>query len=304
LICKHKLTDVNFLSCEELGVPRGSFAQMPTPVQIGDIIRVFFSSRDIESRSHIYFIDLDSKTLRKVGQLGKPGIELGTYGAFDEDGVMPSSLIQVGGEWLFYYIGWSRPRSTPYSLAIGLAIGSSLDTFIKYSKGPLIDKSVSNPFFATTPSVSYDGRQYEMYYSKGYDWQEYEEKLESKYLISRATSEDGKTWSQFKDVDLPGSSGSCFARPVTFDDHIVYSSRPTIDFRTRNRGYRLRIGRIPDSESFQECGLIWEKNEKAQKDAAYAKFIRIDDKEYLFYNADSFGRNGFNIASHEKICLE
>jgi hypothetical protein len=245
LICKHKLKEVTFLSCEELGVPEGSFAQMPTPVLIGDVIRVFFSSRDIKSRSHIYFVDLDSKTLRKVGQLGKPGIELGNYGTFDEDGVMPSSLIQVEGEWFFYYIGWSRPRSTPYSLAIGLAIGSTLDTFIKYSQGPLIDKSVSNPLFATTPSVSHDGRQYEMYYSKGYDWQEHEEKLESKYLVSHASSKDGKAWSQFKNVDLPGSAESCFARPVTFDDHIVYSSRPTIDFRTRNRGYRLRIGRIP-----------------------------------------------------------
>jgi hypothetical protein len=143
-----------------------------------------------------------------------------------------------------------------------------------------------------------------MYYSKGYDWQEHEEKLESKYLVSQASSKDGKAWSQFKNVDLPGSTESCFARPVIFDDHLVYSSRPAIDFRTRNRGYRLRMGRIANLESFQECVLIWDDNEKAEKDAAYAKFIRVNDKEYFFYNSDGFGRNGFSIASHEKICLE
>jgi len=302
-ICKHRLSEVSFLSCDELGVPESSFAQMPTPVLMGDFIRVFFSSRDNNSKSHIYSVDLDAKTLRKVGQLREPGIGLGSYGTFDEDGVMPSSLIQVDGEWFFYYIGWSRPRSTPYSLAIGLAIGSSLDSFIKYSEGPLIDKSVSNPFFATTPSVRYDGRQYEMFYSKGYDWHLYNEKLESRYLISRATSRDGITWSQFTDVDLPGISESCFARPVIFDDHIIYSSRPTIDFRTRNRGYRLKIGRFSDTGSFEECGLIWDHVQKVESDAAYAKFIRVDDTEYFFYNTDNFGRNGFNIALHEKICL-
>ncbi len=304
LICKHKLTDVTFLSCEELGVPEGSFAQMPTPVLMGNVIRVFFSSRDINSRSSIFFVDLDPKTLKKVGKLGKPGLELGGYGSFDEDGIMPSSLIQVNGQWFFYYIGWSRPLSTPYSLAIGLAIGSSLDKFNKYSKGPLIDKSVSNPFFVTTPSVRYDGRQYEMFYSKGYDWQKYEEKLESKYLISRATSNDGITWSEFKDVEFPESSGNCFARPVVFDDHLIYSSRPTKDFRMENRAYRLKIWRIADSQSFEECNVIWDSHEKAQKDAAYANFIKVGDKEYFFYNTDNFGQNGFSIVSHEKICFE
>jgi hypothetical protein len=277
---------------------------MPTPVLMGEVVRVFFSSRDMDSRSSIYFADLDTRTLRNIGQVGTLGIELGGYGSFDEDGVMPSSLVEIGGKWHLYYIGWSRPRSTPYSLAIGLAIGSSLDNFNKYSKGPLIDKSISNPFFSTTPSVRFDGRQFEMFYSKGHEWQTYKEKQESKYLISRATSKDGVTWNNFKDINLPNSIESCFARPVFFDNHLIYSSRPTIDFRAESRGYRLKIGRISDLDSFEECRVIWAQNEQGHKDTAYAQFIRIEEKEYLFYNADNFGQDGIAIALHEKISLD
>jgi hypothetical protein len=187
---------------------------MPTPIVTEDFVRLFFSSRDLQSRSHIYYADLDLDDLGVVKNTGQTGLKLGKPGSFDDSGVMPSSISKVNDEIFLYYIGWNKSDVVPYRLAIGLAkMDGNLSIFEKYSEGPIIDRSTSNPFFVTTPNVTQNGSDYEMLYSKGYEWQLENQQMESNYLVSRAESSDGVSWKNFKNLDLPNSKNACIARP-------------------------------------------------------------------------------------------
>src|ERR1700730_6532217 len=149
-------------------------AQVPTPLVGDGFIRVYFSSRSDPKVSLTTFVDLDIDDPRKILRLNtEPLLELGKPGTFDEHGIMPSCAIRDGHRVFLYYSGWSRGTSVPYTNSTGLAISEDAgETFKKISEGPIMAKSLSDPFSATSPVVLKDGDVWHMWYCSGTGWLE------------------------------------------------------------------------------------------------------------------------------------
>ena len=295
--CKHQLRQLAFLKCEDLGVGSNSYAQMPTPVVIKDFVRVFFSNRGSSSKSTIHFVDLNINELFVVRRTGKLNLELGLPGSFDDAGQMPSSIHKFGEDWFMYYVGWNRAFNVPYRLSIGLAQSYDLTQFEKFSEGPILDRSIDNPFFVTTPSVNLVDNKFQMHYSRGNQWKQDGTAFESRYSIAHAESHDGITWGNFKTLDFGDSENFCFARPIPIGDHLIYSRRPVLDFRRSGNGYRLEISRKVELSKFVKCEIIWDKTNLGKADASYAYPIEIDGRWFIFFNSEEFGKGGIHIAS-------
>jgi len=301
-ICTHFAEDLFSFSCEELGVCDGTFAQMPTPILLGDVVRVFFTNRNNQNKSTVYFIDLDKSNIRRIVNKGRLDLERGDRGTFDHDGVMCSSVIEYNGTWLMFYVGWDTGSEVPYRLSIGLAESSdSCRSFRKVSSGPVIDRSIFNPYFVTTPDVKKNINGFVMSYSQGMAWQMVEENPESHYVAALAFSSDLVSWSKFTQVKEVFEEEMCIARPVLHKDHLYYSKRPIRDFRQKGRGYRIVLSRflIDDRGDFKvnnECRVVWNNSNESILDRAYAYPIEIDGKTLLFYNGDEFGKQGFQLA--------
>jgi len=87
-----------------------SHAMLPIADRIdGDLYRIYFSGRDRSNRSLIGYVEVDINYPQKILKLStEPVLGLGALGAFDDNGVSPTWLVNNGREKYLYYFGWNK----------------------------------------------------------------------------------------------------------------------------------------------------------------------------------------------------
>ena len=104
------------------------YAQSPSTVIFRDFIRVYFCTRSQPDESKQYisrisYIDLDKNNLSNIINIAKrPVLELGRLGTFDEFGTYPVSCLKNNEDIICFYGGWTRCKSVPFDVSLGMAI--------------------------------------------------------------------------------------------------------------------------------------------------------------------------------------
>ena len=157
-------------------------------------IRLFFNSRT-NGKTRPTYVDID-ENFNVVYKNEEPLLEFGMPGTFDDCGVMFSSVVERQGKLYMYYSGWNEPRTVRYHNSIGLAISEDRGrTFYKYSEGPIMDRSTSNPIMVAGPYVIYRNQDdWIMYYLSCSEWINGKDKMEPVYDLHYALSRDGIKW--------------------------------------------------------------------------------------------------------------
>ncbi len=292
-------------------------AQNPYTVDMGDFIRVYFNCRakkDKEGKSISYggFVDLDKNNLFKILNVSaEPVLKLGGKGDFDEFGVMSASVIEMGEEYYLYYCGWSRLQSVPYNWAIGLA--KSRDggkSFSRYGKGPVLGATNKEPFLqAGCSAIHKINGEYHLWYTSGIKWIITDAKPESVYQIMHATSTDGIEW---KRDGLPiiesviEDEAQASPTIIQFNNrwHMFFSYRHSVEFRNKERGYRLGYAWSEDLKTWNrdDSQMNFNVSETGwdSEMVCYPHVCKINNKIYLFYCGNDFGKEGFGVALLEK----
>ncbi|MEA3642701.1 MAG: hypothetical protein VBE63_22570 [Lamprobacter sp.] len=283
-------------------------AQVPTPLLYDGFIRVWFSSRPEPGLSLTSYVDLDAEDPTQVLYIcPEPILPLGEPGTFDEHGIMPSCALRVDGAIYLYYSGWSRGGSVPYVNSTGLAISEDDGrTFRKYSKGPLLSRDSRNPYSATSPYVSQENGEWDMWFCSGTSWVQFDGKFEPTYDIKHARSCDGILWST-EDVPaiLQQNPLEAITRPWVWwesdQQMMTYCYRGSKDFRGGGSdSYRLGLAyRNPDSSwcRIDNSLIIAIENEVGfDKMLAYAAMLEANKKKLIFFNGNDFGSAGFCLA--------
>jgi predicted GH43/DUF377 family glycosyl hydrolase len=177
------------------------FAQAPSVLIFDNYVRVYFACRpkpDINGQylSRLGFVDLDRSDLFKILRISdKPVLELGSYGAFDEFGTYPVSVIEYENQVRAYYAGWTRCVSVPYNTAIGYATSDNNGlSFKKFAQGPIISFSPNEPMTISGPKIRRYNNKWIMFYVAGTKWINGVSKPESVFKIRMAKSDDGIIW--------------------------------------------------------------------------------------------------------------
>jgi predicted GH43/DUF377 family glycosyl hydrolase len=284
-----------------------SHAQVPTPIETDQSIRVYFSSRPQQNLSLTTFVDLDKNDPTKVLSVNDaPILEVGKPGTFDEHGIMPSCAVRNGQQVYLYYSGWSRGSSVPYTNSTGLAISDDGGkTFQKISDGPILGKGIHDPYSATSPCVLRQGDDWHMWYCSGTGWQEIAGKYEHTYDIKHAQSPDGITWSPDGKTSLRTETEyEALTRPfVTQGKHgydMWFCYRGSLDFRDGEDAYRIGYAFSSDLLNWQrrdsEAGIAPAPSGWDSKMIAYPAVITVMNRTWMFYNGNGFGKDGFGIA--------
>lgn len=286
------------------------FAQCPTPFVLDDrVLRVYIACRpqrgtDLQYVSYPSYVDLARDDLSRVDSIADaPLMPLGSPGAFDEFGIMPSSFLRRDQEVLAYYTGWTRMRSVPYTLAIGMAVSQDGGrTFRKTGEGPLLGLSLSEPYFVTGPSVRVLNEQWNMWYLTGRKWLLTDGRYEPVYQITRATSTDGAVWQrnglpiipalvedECQDIFSPFFLGNKW--------HAIFAwRRPS----ARDGNYRLGYAYSDDLETWirddSQVGIQLSETGWDSQMMCYPQVIELDGRILMFYCGNDFGRQGFGIA--------
>ena len=280
-----------------------SHASMPIPFEIQEgLVRVFHASRDISNRSHIWSIDI--KLVGDNWQVIEDSLNLllkpGPAGHFDDCGVYPSSIVILDDAIYLYYIGWVSGATKPMFYAnVGLAISKDNgNTFYKYSRAPIFGRDEVDPWMTTSPFVLKENEIWKMWYVGGSHWDTTTEPWKSYYHIKYASSQNGITWKKANTICLPLKKGEHhISRTFVFKDKNTYRSLFGLN---SGRGYELKSACSKDGitwkrdnnyfSGFEESLDIWEK--KAQ---TYPHLIKINDRNFIFYNGNDFGKSGFGI---------
>lgn len=236
----------------------------------------------------------------------KPVISLGGRGCFDEFGIHPTSVMEVGNEIYLYYTGWNRGYSIPYETYIGLAV--SVDggkSFERYSDGPVVGKTQFDPFLANGAYVYRESGMYYMFYASAAAWAEQENKPEPVYTLKKASSRDGKYWVPEDKNILPSRSKlECISRPSILKlgntYHMWYAYRSIEDFRGGQNSYRIGYAHSDDLTNWQrednKAGIQLSDEGWDSQMNSYPQVVAIHDKLLMFYNGNYFGKEGFGYA--------
>ncbi len=296
-------------------VPDGKISEMISHASIpfADVhnettLRIYFSSRNPNGQSIPYSLNLDIRNFSIITPTDiKNLFDLGQLGTFDDNGIMPACVVNYHNKKYLYYIGWNLRGTVPYHLAIGLAISNDGgDTYLKFSKGPVCDRGLDEPFFNTAPFVMIDNGKWRMWYVSCTGWEKINNHPEPLYHIKYAESDDGVVWTKHNIVCIECISHlEAIGRPcVLIEDGIYkmwYSYRLIKDYRTdRNMSYRIGYAESIDGINWlrkdQEVGIERSKAEWDSQMMEYCHVVKIQNKKYMFYNGNGFGASGFGYA--------
>jgi hypothetical protein len=283
-------------------------AQVPVVDVLSDRLRVYYASRNSEGKSNVSYIEVEKSNPQNIlfenttalFQLGKPG-------TFDDSGIMPSCIINVGSKKYLYYIGWTTRQTVPFQNAVGLAVSEDGGkTFRKISEGPIITVNHIEPYFSGTSYVLYDENLFKMWYLSCVKWELIDEKQEPVYNIKYAESTDGINWKQTGKVAIPlleDEGGLVSASVIKHDNgyKMWFGKRKKSDYRD-NADNSYRIGYAESGN-----GADWERKDgmagidvsAAGWDSQMISYPYVFDNNgtlMMLYNGNGFGKTGFGYA--------
>ena len=285
-------------------------AQVPTVDVLSDeVLRIYYSTRDSQNRSHVSFIEVSAEDPTKIlYEHDSPVLAPDEVGVFDACGDMPSSLVPVGEKKYLYYIGWNVPKTVPYNNAIGLAV--SVDggrTFERFSKGPIFGRTYNEPYFTGTSWVSIENGVWKNWYMSCTGWQLVDGAEEPRYHIKYAESLDGIEWKRegtiaidYKNEEEGGIVRACVLNAKNGYE-MWYSYRKLANYRTAPAA-RSRIGYATSSDGVNWCRDDSESGIEPSEEGwdsfmtAYPCVVEVGGKRIMFYNGDGFGRTGIGFA--------
>jgi hypothetical protein len=290
------------------------FAQSPQTLVFDTFVRIYFSTREKDKTgkylSHISFVDFD-KSLQNVLQVSNNTvIPLGELGCFDEHGIFPINVVRDRDKILAYTTGWNRKVSVSADASIGLAESKDNgQTFQKLGSGPVLTASLYEPFLVCDGFVAIFGNSFHMWYIYGIEWTKNtkDEEPDRVYKIAHATSVDGIEWKKEgkRIITDKLDAEECQALPTVIEHnsryHMFFCYRHATGFRkNKDRGYRIGYAYSDDlitwTRDDENVGIECSEGEWDSDMMCYPHIFKCNDKIYLLYNGNEFGRTGFGLA--------
>jgi hypothetical protein len=299
----------------QLSINSKEFAQSPQTLVFDNFIRIYFSTRVVESTgmflSNIAYVDF-SKDLKKVIRVSNNTvIPLGGLGTFDEHGIFPINPFKDGDRILAYTCGWSRRVSVSVETSIGIVYSDDNgNTFKRLGPGPILSSSMNEPVLVGDGFVQKYNNTYFMWYIFGKTWIKATESEPPArvYKIAYATSFDGINWNKVEAKQIVSDvidDNECQALPTIVEHngiyHMVFCFRHASDFRTNpKRGYKLGYAYSKDLNNWirddSKLNLSLPDEGWDSEMMCYPHLFKVYDQIFLLYNGNNFGRHGFGAA--------
>lgn len=263
--------------------------------------RLFFTSRDESGNSHIFLarFDLDDPTTT-VQIESESVLSPGRTGHFDDAGVMANSTFvdTHNNEWLLY-VGWNRATSVPFRNALGLARILRDGNLVRFSQGPILDRSIHDPCFVASACAFSMPNSYSLCYTSGEDWiKEDNGELQHRYRLKLAHSTDFVNWQREGEVavDYLNREEICITSPCILKQNGVFK----MWFSCRSKFYRIGYAESSDGISWQRADRLVNflpgTEEWENEAVCYPSLFEFRDKTYMLYNGNNFGKGGFGLA--------
>jgi hypothetical protein len=276
-------------------------AAVPFADRIGeDTFRVYFCGRDRQQRARVGYFEIDINRPQQVLYLHpSPVIDVGSLGAYDDNGAISSWIVNHGAEKYCYYSGMTLGVTVPFYFYLGLAISADGGrTFSKHSASPIMERNHVDPYLTGHACVLQDDQKWKMWYVSGQRWAKEQDQPKHYYHIKYAESADGLNWNRrgVVCIDFKAADEYAIGRPCVIKDNASYRMWYS------HRGESYRIGYAESSD-----GINWKrKDDEAGIDVSdsgwdsemieYAHVFDHKGSLYMLYNGNSYGKTGIGLA--------
>ncbi|MBL4708368.1 MAG: hypothetical protein JKY48_08035, partial [Flavobacteriales bacterium] len=288
------------------------YAQSPQVLELDDVIRVYFSTRELDESgkflSHVSFVDYTKDFKQIVRVSDKTVIPLGDLGCFDEHGIFPFSVTKYKDKISAYTTGWNRKKSVSVDASIGLAYSTDGgETFEKHGKGPVMTASLYEPFLVGDAFVKNFNELYYMFYIYGVRWINDDQGVPQRvYKIAQSTSEDGINWKRNAKTIISDSidENECQALPTVVKHnglyHMYFCYRNAFGFREdKDKAYRIGYAYSENLTDWtrddENAGIATSIDDWDSDMMCYPYVFESNNNVYLLYNGNNFGRDGFGL---------
>lgn len=277
-------------------------AMIPTPYALANgVYRIYYSGRNDKNQSHIAWADVDlNEPFCVIKYSTSPVLYPGKLGCFDDNGVTPSCVLDIGkGQKALYYIGWNPGSTVRMHLFGGLAISQDGgNTFKRWSQAPILERTRTDPYLNTAPWVVFDGRGYRIYYVSGSEWIH---KNLPRYNIKTAYSQDGKEWIREGHIciDFKNKNENALARPYVILDNEIWRMWFGYKGNSYRIGYAESIDGITWNRMDHNSGINVSKSGFDSQMIEYAAVVKYKNRYFMFYNGNNYGYDGIGLAVTE-----
>ena len=264
----------------------------------GDVFRVYFTGRDGQNRGLIGYFDVDITEPTRILYLhDTPLLPLGVLGAFDDHGVIGSSIVESDGRKYCYYAGLTLGRTVPFYFFVGLAVSRDGKTFRKVSPAPILERSSVDPYLTGHVCVRKEGALWRMWYVSGHRWAASLQQPRHYYHIKYAESADGIVWQRDGIVSIDFRAAEyAIARPSVVRDTDGYR----MWYCYRGESYRIGYAESPDGRRWDrrdaDGGLDVSASGWDSGMTAYPFVFDHKGARYMLYNGNDYGKTGIGLA--------
>jgi hypothetical protein len=279
-------------------------AMLPVADRIGDdLYRIYFSGRDRLNRSLIGYVEVDMNNPREILRLSKePVLGLGKLGAFDDNGVSPTWLVNQGEKKYLYYFGWNKGSTVRAAEVSGLAISADGgQTFERHSRAPIIDRTDAEPYLILVIScILIEGGIWRMWYDSADEWQSPEL---PRYNIKYAQSDDGIHWKRegMISVDYKSPDESRVSRASVIKEDGIYKMWHC--YAIGSGGYKMGYAESGDGIHFKRMddavGIDVSADGWDSEMVCYPHVFVHKGQKIMLYCGNGYGRTGFGLAVME-----
>ena len=283
------------------------YAFPPTPYRLDDeTLRVYVAFCDEHTVGRVGYVDVRLDDPARVVRVSeRPVLDVGEPGCFDDNGVVPTSVLEVGDALHLYYTGYQRATEVPYLQLLGLAISyDGGETFRRHGQAPVLEPSDGEAVTRASAFVTPHEGGFRMYYSAGSGFRAGPAgRPLPVYNLRRVDSPDGIEWPSEGRVcvDFADDDEHAIARPWLLPGggprRMLYSVRRI------TRDYRIGMALSEDGESWErrdgEAGIDVSEDGWDSDAVAYASVVEHGDGAWLLYCGNERGRTGFGYAELE-----
>lgn len=279
-----------------------SHTMAPSAVLINiSTIRVFLGCWDKQGISRIGFIDLDSQNPKKILNISdKPVLGIGDPGTFDDNGVFPGHASVFWDKIYLYYTGFQLGEKVRFFNFGGLACGEINDLeYHRVSQAPVLDRSDEGLHVRAGNSVIFEDNRFKSVYSAGTGWHYVGGKMRQTYDIYYQETIDGISFAKKGKLILKSDPTieHGLGRPQLIkmrNKYYLFYTRRFLDMK-----YFLGASVSDDLENWSSLEMIGLEHSENGWDSEMVYFpsvLNVDDKTYLFYCGNEFGKTGFGFA--------
>ncbi len=271
------------------------------PTSDKNIIKIYFNTRSKANMSEVRSLLFDMKFF-KVLEVSDTLFKHGSIGTFDEHGVEICSIVKENDCKSLFYQAWSRSYSTPAFCSIGMAMMNKDSKIIRPYLGPVLTRTIKEPYGCAAPFVLKEKDRYIMWYSSVDEILELDGRAVEKYNIKIAISGDGIDWTKLNKtaINYANDEEFAFGRPFVLFENNTYKMWYCFKGKNYKIGYSesadgIEWTRKDDMNYFEKSNEKW--------DAEMMEYPLVFDHQgsrYILYCGEGYGKTGFGLARLEK----